>query len=120
MNATIGHNRAGSVAGDRLQSFVARIEKLEEERAALAADIREVYSEAKGSGFDVKIMRKVIALRKLEPAERAEMAELLDIYCQALGMLSDTPLGEAALQRFEAQTIERVDPTARKNRGGKK
>lgn len=85
-----GHNSRGrheTVAGERLKSFIERIEKLEEERASLGADIREVYSEAKGSGFDIKIMRKVVALRKLEPSERAEMDELLDIYKQAIGMI---------------------------------
>jgi uncharacterized protein (UPF0335 family) len=78
--------RSQTVAGERLKSFVERIEKLEEERTSLGADIREVYSEAKGSGFDVKIMRQVVRLRKMEPAERAEMDELLDIYKQAIGM----------------------------------
>ncbi len=78
--------RSESVAGERLKSFIERIERLEEERTSLGADIREVYSEAKGAGFDVKIMRQVVRLRKLEPAERAEMDELLDIYKDALGM----------------------------------
>ena len=82
--------QSGSAPKDRKQDSGFekrfRIEKLEEERTALGADIREVYSEAKGSGFDVKIMRQVVRLRKLEPAERAEMEELLDIYRQAIGM----------------------------------
>lgn len=85
--AKIAGKRSDTVAGERLKSFVERIEKLEEERTSLAADIREVYSEAKGSGFDIKIMRQVIRLRKMEPAERAEMDELLDIYKQAIGMI---------------------------------
>ena len=84
--AKLAAKRSESVAGERLKSFIERIEKLEEERAALGADIREVYSEAKGSGFDVKIVRHLVRLRKLEPAERAEMEELLDIYRQAIGM----------------------------------
>lgn len=84
--AKLAAKRSETVAGERLKSFIERIEKLEEERAALGADIREVYSEAKGSGFDVKIMRQVVRLRKLEPAEREEMDELLDIYKQAIGM----------------------------------
>ncbi len=74
------------IAADRLRSFVERIEKLEEERAAIAADIREVYSEAKGTGFDVKTMRQVIKLRKLEPADRQEQEALLDIYARALNI----------------------------------
>jgi uncharacterized protein (UPF0335 family) len=85
--AKITGKRSDTVAGERLKSFVERIEKLEEERTSLGADIREVYSEAKGSGFDIKIMRQVIRLRKMEPAERAEMDELLDIYKQAIGMI---------------------------------
>lgn len=76
----------GGIAADRLRSFVERIERLEEEKATLAADIREVYSEAKGTGFDAKIIRKVIAERKLEPSERAEQLELFDLYKRALDM----------------------------------
>ena len=74
------------IAGDRLRSFIERIERLEEEKAALAADIREVYAEAKGTGFDTKIMREIIKLRKLEQADRREQEELLDLYKRAIGM----------------------------------
>jgi uncharacterized protein (UPF0335 family) len=73
-------------AKDRLKSFIERVERLEEEKAALSADIREVYSEAKGEGFDTKIMRKVIGLRKLDTAERQEQDAILDLYLSALGM----------------------------------
>jgi len=73
-------------AKDHLKSFIERIERLEEEKAALAADIREVYSEAKGTGFDTKIMRKVIALRKLDTADRQEQEAILELYKGALGM----------------------------------
>jgi len=76
----------GGIAGDRLRSFVERIERLEEEKAALAADIREVYSEAKGTGFDVKIIRQVIRLRKLDVSDRQEQEEILDLYKRALNM----------------------------------
>ena len=76
----------GGIAGDRLRSFVERIERLEEEKAALAADIREVYSEAKGTGFDVKILRQVIRLRKMDVSDRQEQEEILDIYKRALDM----------------------------------
>lgn len=76
----------GGIAGDRLRSFVERIERLEEEKAALAADIREVYSEAKGTGFDVKILRQVVRLRKMDISERQEQEDLLDIYKRALDM----------------------------------
>ncbi|HEY8947501.1 MAG TPA: DUF2312 domain-containing protein [Rhizomicrobium sp.] len=73
-------------AKEHLKSFIERIERLEEEKAALAADIREVYSEAKGTGFDVKIMRQVVRLRKLDTADRQEQDAILDLYLDALGM----------------------------------
>jgi len=73
-------------AKEHLKSFIERIERLEEEKAALAADIREVYSEAKGTGFDVKIMRQVVRLRKLDTADRQEQDAILDLYLSALGM----------------------------------
>lgn len=76
----------GGIAGDRLRSFVERIERLEEEKAALAADIREVYSEAKGTGFDVKILRQIVRLRKMDVSERQEQEEILDVYKRALDM----------------------------------
>ena len=74
------------IAADRLRSFVERIERLEEERTALSADIREVYSEAKGVGFDTKILRQVVRLRKMDSADRQEQEELLVIYKEALGI----------------------------------
>jgi len=73
-------------AAGKLRSLIERIERLEEEKAALGADIREVYSEAKGQGFDTKIMRKVVQLRKLETADRLEQQAILDDYLEALGM----------------------------------
>jgi uncharacterized protein (UPF0335 family) len=73
-------------AKEHLRSFVDRIERLEEERAALTADIREVYAEAKGTGFDTKIMRQVVRLRKMDKADFQEMEALLDRYLNALGM----------------------------------
>jgi len=73
-----------SIAAEKLKSFVERIERLETEKAELAADIREVYSEAKGNGFDTKIMRQVIRLRKMEVADRREQDELLELYRRAL------------------------------------
>jgi uncharacterized protein (UPF0335 family) len=76
-------------AKEHLKSFIERIEKLEEEKSALAADIREVYTEAKGTGFDTKIMRKVVALRKLDTADRQEQDAVLDLYLSALGMGRD-------------------------------
>ena len=96
-----GHNSRGGIAADRLASFVERIERLEEEKASLAADIREVFSEAKGVGFDTKIMRQVIRLRKMDKADREEQEELTALYLNALGMLADTPLGRAAMRRMQ-------------------
>ena len=78
---------AAGIAADRLRSLVERIERLEEEKQALAGDIREVFAEAKGAGFDTKIMRQVIKLRKMESDDRQEQETLLDLYKQALGML---------------------------------
>jgi uncharacterized protein (UPF0335 family) len=77
---------AGAVAGERLKSFIERIERLEEEKRALAEDIKEVYSEAKGVGFDVKTMRRIVRLRKLDEEDRDEQEALLDTYLRAIGM----------------------------------
>lgn len=76
----------GGVASERLKSFVERIERLEEEKAALAGDIREIYSEAKGTGFDIKVLRQIIRLRKMDTSDRTEMEELIDVYKRALEM----------------------------------
>jgi len=75
-----------SVAADQLKALIERIERLEEEKASLAGDIREVYAEAKGNGFETKVIRKIIALRKKDFAERREEEAILDLYMQALGM----------------------------------
>ncbi len=72
-------------AKDQLKSLVERIERLEEEKAALSADIKEVYAEAKGHGFDVKILRKVVRIRKMDAAERSTEEEMLDLYLSAVG-----------------------------------
>jgi uncharacterized protein (UPF0335 family) len=77
----------GGIAGDRLKSLIERIERLEEERRALGADIKEVYAEAKGTGFDTKIMRQVIRLRRMDKDDLDEQESLLDVYKRALGML---------------------------------
>lgn len=80
-------NQSSGIAQAHLQSVIERVERLEEEKAALSADIREVYAEAKGQGFDVKIVRKVVRLRKQDRHEREEEAALLDLYLHALDML---------------------------------
>ncbi len=74
-------------AKDQLRSVVARIERLEEEKATLTADIREVYAEAKGNGFDIKALRKLISMRKMDQSERREQEAMLDLYMSAMGML---------------------------------
>jgi uncharacterized protein (UPF0335 family) len=78
--------RSGGIAADQLRSFIERIERLEEEKKGVAADIREVYAEAKGSGFDPKIMRECIRKRRMDPADRAAFEALLDTYQHALAL----------------------------------
>jgi uncharacterized protein (UPF0335 family) len=81
-----GDTEVGGIAADRLRSIVERIERLEEERKALANDIKDIYAEAKSAGFDVKVVRQIISIRKKEPAEVEEQETLLDLYRRALGM----------------------------------
>lgn len=100
--AAIDHN-SGDISGERLLSFIERIERLEEEKRATVADIYEVYKEAKDSGFSTKIMRLIVKERRQDKAEFDEQQVLLDIYRRALGMLADTPLGEAALKKAAAE-----------------
>ncbi len=78
--------QVGGIAADRLRSLIDRIERLEEERKALGSDIKDIFAEAKSAGFDVKVMRQLIRIRKQEPAEVAEQETLLDVYRRALGM----------------------------------
>ncbi len=78
------NNEVGGIAADRLRSLIERIERLEEEKAAIGSDIRDVYAEAKSAGFDVKIMRAIIKLRKMNAADRDEQEYLLDVYKKAL------------------------------------
>ncbi|MCC7274780.1 MAG: DUF2312 domain-containing protein [Alphaproteobacteria bacterium] len=77
----------GGVTAEQLRSFIERIERLEEEKAALAGDIKEVYAEAKGEGYDTKIMRTLVRIRKMNEADVQEQEELLEVYKRALGML---------------------------------
>ncbi len=76
----------GGIAADRLLSIIERIERLEEERKALGNDIKDIYSESKSAGFDVKVIRQIISIRKKEPSEVEEQETLLDLYRRALGM----------------------------------
>jgi uncharacterized protein (UPF0335 family) len=75
-----------NISADRLRSLIERIERLEEERKALSSDIKDIFAEAKSAGFDAKVMRQLIRLRKMEPAEVEEQETLLDVYRRALGM----------------------------------
>ena len=86
-------------AQNQLRQFIEQIERLEAERKDLAADIRDKFLEAKVIGFDVKVMRQVIKLRQKSTAERQEEESVLEVYMSALGMLADTPLGRAAVDR---------------------
>lgn len=87
----------GGVTAEQLRSYIERIERLEEEKAELAANVREVFAEAKANGFDTKVMRQVLKLRKMDASDRAEQESLLDLYLQALGM---------------APSLEPADPSA--------
>ena len=77
-----------SVAQDQIRAFIERIERMEEEKKAIADDIKEIYAEAKGNGFDTKVLRQIIAIRKQDHAERMEQEALLELYMAALGMAS--------------------------------
>jgi uncharacterized protein (UPF0335 family) len=86
------------MTNNHLKAFVERIEHLETEKATIADDIKEVYAEVKSTGFDPKILKKIIALRKQDSSKRREEQELIATYMSALGMLADTPLGQAAIK----------------------
>ena len=83
---------------NQLVAIVERIERLEEEKAAIAQDVKDVYAEAKGVGFNSKIIKQIVALRKKDAGKIAEERALLAVYMEALGMLAGTPLGDAALK----------------------
>ena len=100
--------KPATISAQRLKSLVERIEKLEEERKAISGDIKDVYDEAKGTGFDVKTLRKVVGLRKMDSADRDEQATMLDLYCQALGMDG----GGALIVGGELGTVGIVDDKA--------
>lgn len=86
MSDTIVAETAQTVAAGQLRAFIERVERLEEEKQTIADDIKEVFAEAKGTGFDVKAMREIIRLRKKDQAERQEEESILDLYKAALGM----------------------------------
>lgn len=95
----IGHN---SVSGEELLSIVKRVEALEAEKKILADDIRDIFAEAKGQGYDVKALREIVQLRRQDAQERSEHEATVEAYKHALGMLVGSPLGDWAVERAEA------------------
>jgi uncharacterized protein (UPF0335 family) len=93
----VGNNSAA-----QLKAYIERIEKLEEEKQAIATDIKDVYAEAKSSGYDAPALRAIVKMRKEDASKRQEREALIDTYMNALGMLADLPLGQAAVQRAVA------------------
>jgi uncharacterized protein (UPF0335 family) len=88
----------GGIAVERLKSFIERIERLEEEKRALSGDLKEVYAEAKGTGFEPKIMRQIIKIRKMDKDEVDEEESLLDLYKRALGMMPEATIDAVAAE----------------------
>ncbi len=86
------------IARDQLRAFIERIERLEEEKKAIADDIKEVYAEAKGTGFDTKVIRQIVRIRKQDQNERAEQEAILDLYLHALGMADAAPAYDEAAE----------------------
>ena len=79
-------DNSGGLSGERLRSFIQRIERLEEDKAAIGEDLKEIFAECKGVGFDTKIIRQIVRMRKIEIEKRRENEELLSLYCAAIGM----------------------------------
>ena len=90
-------------SNNQLKAFIERLEKLEDEKTVISEDIKSVLSEAKSSGFDPKIIKKLLSLRKQDAHKRAEEQAVLAVYMDALGMLADTPLGKAAVARASSK-----------------
>lgn len=91
------------MTNNQLNSIVQRIEKLEDERDELRLSIKDIYTEAKSLGFDTKILKKVVAMRKQDAEKRQYEQEMIDTYMAALGMLADTPLGRASIERAKGE-----------------
>lgn len=113
---SIGQNGAlGGNAKEQLKSFVERIERLEEEKKTIADDIKDVYGEAKGNGFDTKAIRFIVRRRKADQEKQAELEAIVDVYMHALGMLADLPLGTAAIE-----ALKKGEEKRRRKRDGEK
>jgi uncharacterized protein (UPF0335 family) len=95
-------SQIGNNASAQLQSIIERIERLAEQKAELQSDISDIYAEAKGNGYDVKALRKIVQMRKQDADERTEQQAVIESYMHALGMLADLPLGRAAIERASA------------------
>lgn len=100
----------GGNSREQLRSVVERIERLEEKKKSIADDIRDVYAEAKGNGFDVKALRSIVRIRKIDAENRREQEAVLETYMHALGMLADTPLGQAAMKAVADDLDARNQP----------
>ncbi|HIJ37571.1 MAG TPA: DUF2312 domain-containing protein [Rhodospirillaceae bacterium] len=85
-DGTTANEKVGGIAAEALKQYVERIERLEEEKKALSEDLKQVYAEAKSTGFDIKILRKIISIRRIEAHDRREQDELIALYKTALGM----------------------------------
>lgn len=103
-------NATDDVAQDQLRSFVERIERLEEEKKGISDDIKDVYAEAKGNGFDTKVLRKVISLRKQDAQERQEQEAILDLYLEGLGMAASGHTDAPRL--FKDESVRTKGPPA--------
>ena len=90
------NTQQGGIAGETLKRYIDRIENLEQQKSEISADIREIYARAKGEGFDPKVMKQVIKIKKMDRAEREEQESLLDIYCHALGIQMSLPFDGGA------------------------
>jgi len=93
----------------QLRSIVERIERIEDERKSLASDIRDLYAEAKSSGFDLPALRAIIRMRKEPVSKRMEREAIIDAYQAELGMLADTPLGQAAIRRAREDDLHIIE-----------
>lgn len=99
-----------AIAGEKLRSFIERLEAIEEERRALKADMDEIFAAAEQSGFEVKIMRKLMRERRVDEEARAQEQAMLDLYRSALGMLTNTPLGDAATKADKRRSAQEEGP----------
>lgn len=99
-----GHNRVGGVAVEQLKGIISRIEKLEEEKAGIAGDIKGIFAEAKGNGFDLKAIRTIIKMRKMDAQQIEEEETILDTYRRALGMLPQLELFDEGEEDGDEET----------------